>query len=256
MTRNSKIFSSLGLIMAMVILTGCTSSPNTVPTTDTTSDTESLTTQSMTVSQNLVTMWHMDEGTGNTISDATTNDNDGFLFGATWATGIKGSALSFNGEDNWVAVAQTFIFHQSTDATISMWINPADNVHRPIIWTRSDNSDQDRFHMFFGWDDQPRFGIDYRSPDSDLHDFVGIDVPINQWTHIAITRSGNDYCFYRNGQFITRVTDTNPSLPTYTGSWFIGRRESGGTLYKGLIDEVAIYNCALSSDEILNIYQQ
>jgi len=201
-------------------------------------------------------MWHMDEGTGNFILDSTNNKNDGLINGATWTTGKKGSALNFNGDNNWVMVAQTFIFHQTTDATLSMWINPADNVHCPIFWTRSDDSDQDRFHMFSGWNDQPGFGFDYRAADGDLHYLMAINVSLNQWTHIAITRSGNDYYLYRDGQLVDQVTDSNPSLPAYTGSWFIGRRESGGTLYKGLIDEIALYNVALSPEEIMNIYQE
>jgi hypothetical protein len=252
MPRSCRIFLVLGLITAMVMFAGCTSSS----TTATTPETVSSTIQSKTVSQNLVTMWHMDEGTGNAILDATTNQNVGFINGATWVTGIKGYALSFNGEDNWVTVMQPFIFHQANDATLTMWINPSDTVHRPVFWTRSDNSDQDRFHIFSGLDNQPRFGLDYRSADGELHDIGVIDVPLNQWTHIAISRSGNDYYFYRNGQLVNQVKDANPSLPAYAGSWYIGRRETGGSLYKGLIDEVSLYNCALSPEEILSIYQE
>ncbi|MFA5991934.1 MAG: LamG-like jellyroll fold domain-containing protein, partial [Candidatus Doudnabacteria bacterium] len=47
----------------------------------------------------------------------------------------------------------------------------------------------------------------------------------------------------------------SPSVPTYEGSWFIGRRNLTETLYKGLIDEIAIYNRALSAAEVLSIYQ-
>jgi hypothetical protein len=245
----------ISLLAFALLLSSCTEpsdqtliSVTTIPT--------STTTQVDTISPNLVTMWHMDEGTGNIIFNATTNQSDGFINGATWVTGKRGSALSFNGEDNWVMVSPSFILHQSTDASISLWINPADALHRPIFWTRSDNSDTDRFHLFFGWDDQPRLGIDYRSPTGELHDFVGIDVPFNQWTHIAITRSGNDYYFYRNGQLVDQVTDTNPDLPAYEGSWFIGRRESGGSFYKGLLDEIAIYDRALSPEEILSVYSE
>jgi hypothetical protein len=240
----------ISLLAVALILVSCTTSTDQTLTTVPTS-----TTQSNTISPNLVTMWHMDEGTGNFIYDATDNNNDALINGAGWVPGKKGSALSFDGENNWIMVTQTFILHNSTEATISFWINPADTSHRPIFWTRSDNSDLDRFHLFSGWDDQPRIGFDYRSPVGDLHDFVGIDVPLNQWTHIAITRSGNDYSFYRNGQLVDQITDANPSTPTYEGSWYIGRRETGGTFYKGLLDEIALYNRALSPEEILNIYR-
>ncbi len=258
MARYWRIFLVLSLLTAVVLLSSCTSSSTASSTTaaSSTITTSSLTTQSKTVTPALVTMWHMDEGTGNFLLDSTNNHNDGLINGATWVTGIKGFALSFNGDDNWVMVTKTFIFHQTTDATLSMWIKPADSMHRPIFWTRGDDSDRDRFHIFSGWNNKTGFGFDYRAANSDPHYLIEIDVPSNQWTHIVITRSGDDYYLFRNGQLVGQVTDVNPNLPTYTGSWFIGRRNSGETLYKGLIDEVAIYDCALSPEEILDIYQE
>ncbi|ACZ62134.1 LamG domain-containing protein [Dehalococcoides mccartyi] len=251
MFRSRKALSLVSFVMAAVMLGGC----NTAPAAGDNIPVNSPSSQNTEVLEGLVTMWHMDEGTGNTIYDSASSHNDGVISGASWVTGKKGYALSFNGVDNWVTVAQTFIFHQSAEATISFWINPSDTTHRPVFWTRSDNEDSNRFHVFSGWDNQALFGFDYRSADSELHEFGEIDVPLNQWTHIAIIRFGNDYSIYRNGQLVSQVTDTSPALPTYEGSWFIGRRNFTETLYKGLIDEIAIYNRALSPAEILTIYQ-
>ncbi|PKH46232.1 hypothetical protein KKB3_00608 [Dehalococcoides mccartyi] len=251
MIRGCRVLKVISFIMAVAMLSGCTGAPAAEDNTPA----EPSSNQSNEILAGLVTVWHMDEGTGNIIYDSTTSHSDGLISGASWVTGKKGYALSFNGEDNWVTVAQTFIFHQSAEATISFWINPADTTHRPVFWTRSDNDDLNRYHIFCGWDNQSLFGFDYRSADSTLHEFGEFDIPLNQWTHIAISRFGNDYSIYRNGQLINQITDNSPSVPTYEGSWFIGRRNLTETLYKGLIDEIAIYNRALSAAEVLSIYQ-
>ena len=48
--------------------------------------------------------WKFDEGEGSTAYDSTDNDNDGTIHGATWTTGKHGTALSFDGVDDYVEV--------------------------------------------------------------------------------------------------------------------------------------------------------
>ena len=49
------------------------------------------------VNADLIGNWHLDEGSGTTILDASTYQNDGTLTSTSWANGVTGSALSFNG---------------------------------------------------------------------------------------------------------------------------------------------------------------
>ena len=46
----------------------------------------------------------MDEGSGNIIYDSSGNGNNGTIYGATWTDGISGTALTFNGVDDYVEV--------------------------------------------------------------------------------------------------------------------------------------------------------
>ncbi|MFZ0546726.1 MAG: LamG-like jellyroll fold domain-containing protein [Candidatus Promineifilaceae bacterium] len=81
----------------------------------------------------------------------------------------------------------------------------------------------------------------------------------NLWQHVAVVfDSSNDANFYVNGQPIDTVTGSAPVLPNSDDPFFIGGvTYSGGgmaQLFKGQIDELAIYGRELSDPEILSIY--
>jgi hypothetical protein len=79
-------------------------------------------------------------------------------------------------------------------------------------------------------------------------------LPSNTWTHLAATYNGSILTLYRNGVAVGATTVSSTLSPT-TGTLQIGASQDGA-YFKGLIDEVRIYNKALSATEIQNIYQQ
>lgn len=196
----------------------------------------------------LVSYWSFDDST-NPGGDYSGTGNDGTVYGATWtSSGKVGGALSFDGVDDWVEIAQTFTFHQATDATLVFWMNKSDTMHRSIFWTRGDSSDYNRFNIYANYGTYG-FGLDYRSANASLHDIGRVGgFGSNEWVHIAVTRSGNTYMLYEDGAYVVNRVDGSPSLPTYTGSWGIGRRS--GYMYKGSLDEICLYDRALSAAEI------
>ena len=79
-------------------------------------------------------------------------------------------------------------------------------------------------------------------------------LPINTWTHLAVTYNGSTLTLYRNGVAVATSNVSGTLSPT-TGTLQIGASQFG-EYFKGLIDEVRIYNRALSATEIQTIYQQ
>ena len=79
----------------------------------------------------LVAEWHFDEGSGSVLVDSSGNGNDGVINGATWVGGVSGSALSFDGVDDYVEVP-----HDSSldfgygDLSISSWMHPFLQIER------------------------------------------------------------------------------------------------------------------------------
>ncbi len=73
----------------------------------------------------LVAAWSFDAGTGTTAADATGKGHTGTISGATWsATGRNGGALSFDGVNDWVTVADANDLDLSNGMTLSAWVNP------------------------------------------------------------------------------------------------------------------------------------
>ena len=79
-------------------------------------------------------------------------------------------------------------------------------------------------------------------------------LPINTWTHLAVTYNGSTLTLYRNGVAVATSNVSGTLSPT-TGTLQIGASQFG-EYFKGLIDEVRIYNRALSDTEIQALYQQ
>lgn len=71
-----------------------------------------------------IAQWSMDENTGTTASDSIGN-NDGTITGATWTTGISGSALSFDGTNDYIEIDDSATLDLSQSLSFEAWINPA-----------------------------------------------------------------------------------------------------------------------------------
>lgn len=270
-TRGRPVVASTAVLVILMLFVGCSSGNTTSTPAPASTPTPAPPTTPATVSppnKGPVTLWHMDEGSGDIIHDATSNHNDGIITGATLEDGRFGQALKFDGQNDWVTVKQSFVFHKPTDATISFWVKILKPGRYSIFWTRGDEQDLNRFHI---WLDVLHFdspkgggqlsiaGFDYVSTEGVRHEFNTVQFPQNQWVHVAITRSGDTYRFYKDGILQWELTDTNPGVPDYDGGWFVGRGYSRWgrektpaqlTMFSGLIDEVAMYDSALSATEI------
>ena len=74
-------------------------------------------------------------------------------------------------------------------------------------------------------------------------------VPLNAWTHLALTYDGANIRIFINGVQAGSVAQTG-GITTSAGALRIGGNSVWGEYFKGLLDEVRIYNRALSTAEI------
>jgi hypothetical protein len=74
-------------------------------------------------------------------------------------------------------------------------------------------------------------------------------LPLNTWTHLAGTYDGTTMLFYVNGIQVNSVAQTG-AIATSTSPLFIGGDSISGQYWTGLIDEVRVYNRALSASAI------
>ncbi len=210
--------------------------------------------------------WWPGEGNANDAVDS----NNGTLFsGTTFMTGKVGQAFSFDGTNSAVVIAASSnLAFQSL--TIEGWILPLDlETPRPIVeYGNATGLSSVDFWYNVGPGISPLHGGLYgifRAANSsayvDLGSAPGLLVS-NQWSHVAVTY---DYAqsivtLYHNGQAVGVTTSTVPVQPQSFMNVNIGYRPVGssdlwgGRRHLGGLDEVSIYNRALSASEIQAIY--
>jgi len=208
---------------------------------------------SATFQSDLVAYWKFDEGTGITASDSSGNGNHGTLVnGPQWSTGIAGKALYFNGSNNNVLVPDSNSLDLTGPYTLSAWVNPA----TPFADFRSILVKNYRYYLYSSV-------VGYCGDGTPLGGFSGVDnnivcdsisIPANTWTNISLAYDGLTLTLYRNGVSVASSTASEQISPT-PGTLQIGASEYG-EFFKGLIDEVRVYNRALTSSEIQSIYGQ
>ena len=183
-------------------------------------------------------------------NDASGNGNNGIVNGATLTEdryGISNQAYNFDGTSSYIGFANPPIT-QTDSWSIVAWINPA-------------SFDQTGIAVGMGYDDgfvgngyslgvkmnqlYPVFdGIEDINP--------GFTFPsVNQWYQIVMLRNSGTTFFYVNGvPTIYNLTDT-PQTPT---AFQIGS-STGYRFFNGAIDDVRIYNRALSSNEVAQLFE-
>lgn len=166
------------------------------------------------------------------------------------------SALRFDGSADYISVASTPF--ENNDYTLSLWVNigelPGDYATLIGI-TTGDQLFSIRSDVGFRITSYCDGGIDSVS--------VGTLPDTNTWYHVVVTRdtTANELNLYVDGlQIGTGTTLTSPTASyDSTDVLFIGERVAGGggqegKKFNGLLDDVRIYNAALSSEDIAAIY--
>jgi hypothetical protein len=188
--------------------------------------------------------WKLDENAGITTADTVApDDGSGTINGATWTTGVSGSALDFNGIGDYIVIDNTPQLH-ITGKAISMhaWVFPrggAVNNRQKIISKYNDRGIRDTFAMMIQ-DYRVRFRLD-----DELMTSSHI-VTLNEWVHVAMVYDGTDMRIYFNGVLDaeTPVIKSDP-IDASTRAVHLGRREGEGQFFDGIIDEVQILNSVL-----------
>jgi len=215
------------------------------------------------LSDGLVGYWKMDENTGQTVGDSSGTGNDGTLASSTdpssadptWtATSTFGTALEFDGSDDYVDLGSGW--NPSNDFTASAWIKTSQNTsgdtryRDPAIiatngiggltedWTLTN------YNGKLSWYDQ--FGAEHSHQSTkSINDGL--------WHHVSVVRDNATVYLYADGVLVDTINSGATSIRDHT--IYVGRFEWSEALYfDGTIDEVRIYNRALSSKEIRDLY--
>ncbi|MHC4743400.1 MAG: LamG domain-containing protein, partial [Planctomycetota bacterium] len=205
----------------------------------------------------LVGHWKFDEA-GGTVAYDSAGDNDGTIHGASWADGILGGALEFDGEDDYVEVADagSMRVNQDSSFSVSAWVRPSSSgillsklrgVERPGIFGFMLQYSSDSY--FFKIDASYIFCTSISTASERWGD----------WEYVTAVYDNRNMKLYLNGSLRDsgyhwrHTRNTKPQKPFAIGraSWDF---HAGKGYYKGTIDEVRFYNRALSAQEVQQLY--
>lgn len=206
--------------------------------------------------EGLVGYWMLNEGSGSVVKDSSDSGNDGTLNGdPEWSDGYYEGALEFDGIEDEVSVPYSASLNPE-EFTACLWANVASGSsgHRAAISCR---------------DDTPvgttRGYIIYAEPGNTWQFWIGIGaggawnnlqgpaVTLDEWTHLAAVYSDGEQQFYVDGELAGESAgelNINTAQVLLIGA---GANEgaSHNFLFVGKLDDVRVYNRALTENEIV-----
>ncbi len=201
-----------------------------------------------------VSYWRLGE-TGGTVAADSADGNTGTITGGV-TLGIPGAlpndtntAMTFNGTDGYISGLDTANLDILGNLTVEAWANPSvlNNTSGAVFnkgvyqYRLGINNNAWRGSVFFRG-----VAYDVSSPT--------LTVP-GTWDYLVLTRNSTTLTLYVNSVSVATLTIPSGNIATSTGIFAIGRKSSTVTnFFNGSIDEIAVYNKALTPDRILAHY--
>jgi N-acetylneuraminic acid mutarotase len=195
----------------------------------------------------LIGWWKFDETSGTVAYDTSGYELNGITSGTpTWATGKIGGALGF-GSNDFVDCGNDDSLNLSGEFTISLWIKVNSGAPNGAILKKSDG-----YHIMWDVDYESLAGGGIQSviASSDWNEWGHGSNPItaNTWTHILYLLQDSNEIFFKDGEFL-KETEIQRDVPSVVHPLTIG-----GNGFQGFIDDVRIYDRALSAEEVQALY--
>ncbi|MGY8868467.1 MAG: LamG domain-containing protein [Methylophagaceae bacterium] len=181
--------------------------------------------------------------TGATWFDLTSNANNGTISGAQWFDGY----FDFDGVDDYVNVPDNNSLEWTTSKSLSVWVNSNNSSGNKGIVAKTTNASP------YGWILQQDGGTVkfWFASGANFPTTPATTLPLNTWTHIAVTYNGSSLLMYKNDVLVSTLsTSLTPALSS--SPLTIGRYYSNVSNYyfNGQMSKVRIYDVVLTQTEI------
>jgi pectate lyase len=205
----------------------------------------------VTVKSGPISLWKLDESSGATASDFSGTNTATLSGGASCTAGRLGNALKLNGIDGQAKANTTKGLNLTQAITIAAWVKYEDlgaAGYRTVVMKGSDSARGFGLNIYNGYLNFVKVGL-VNVPST-------VAVPTGAFHHVAVTWDAlaGQAKFYLDGTLAQTVSNTTAivssldSDPLTIGSWL-----TGGSWCNGLLDDVRIYNRALSTTEVATL---
>ena len=197
----------------------------------------------------LVSYYRFDSAT---LEDSVSTCAGCAINGPIWTNiGLRGGAFTFDGTNDYLTLGPVSSFTDSNKLTVSMWVKP--------------NFDQTSTTWFQGLTFDNFISIFYLSNINDwratvntrtgrvLLDTTNITWNANTWIHLAVTYDGTNARLFWNGQNVATKPLTG-NLRVDGAPRYVGASQVKSMYFNGVIDEVKLYNTALTPQDVQAIY--
>jgi beta-lactam-binding protein with PASTA domain len=217
----------------------------------------------------LVAAFGFDEVTGTTAINSVNAAFNGTIRQAIRVAGQIGKALSFDGANDWVTVTDVTgsPLDLTTGMTLEAWVNPTAMAGWETVVMKErggvgtglmsyalyahDGAGEvpPQANSFAGPAGYIRVNPVASTTDQAVRQALHTPLALNTWTHIATTYDGTSQRLYINGVLVATKAQTG-TIAAGNQPLRIGGNNVSGEFFQGLIDEVRVYNRALSAAEI------
>lgn len=199
---------------------------------------------------------NMNEGSGLYALDFSGNGNSGEIHDATRIrTGACGEALFFNGIDSYVAIPFRSKNHPETEITVDLWFSVDSYDRQVLVSTYNDGG----YRLAFDDGNDLWWTVHTGRGDVSVpvqHEYI----PLHRWHHLAGTYDGRVSRIYLDGVLRNAANASGIVSYSYANDVILGAEAGTGNqpdsrcagYFKGGLDEVRIYNRALSYGEVMD----
>ena len=190
-----------------------------------------------------------EETSGTTVTDASGNSNNGTIKEAVRITnGHSGKALQFDGVNDWVSVSDSASLDLSDKMTLEAWVYPLAMSNNETIILKESSAGE--VYALYA-DEDARLPVSYINNGSYRAVTGPNRLPTNKWTHLVATYDGQNQRLYVNGVEVAKSAQSG-LIQQSTGVLRLGGNSLWGEFFNGYMDDVRIYNRALTATEVSN----
>lgn len=200
----------------------------------------------------LVLFLGFDESSGDTAADGSDNGNDGEVSDGQFVAGKFGNALQLDGSGFVEVPSSDSLESLIEEMTVAAWIKPdlSGSGWQGVVTKGNDAAEH--FEMLINTDGHIHTaqmfaagrGVADRQPPV---------LSAGEWQHIAVTYAPGAWIFYYNGEEIENNESQDSELVPDGNPIVVGDERPANRLFEGLIDEVVVFNRAISPDELAEL---